>query len=113
MTFGMTVIDRFTQQLAASWTQGNFQFSGIITGNDVADFLLGHPENSTGAAAAGANRVSLWWDAYFEDRIRVTPNLSLTLALRYQVHPWLALEVGPEGGNYLWTSWTSRDLAEV
>ena len=101
MTFGMTLIDRFTQQLAASWTQGNFQFSGIITGNDVADFLLGHPENSTGAAAAGANRVSWWWDAYFEDRIRVTPNFSLTLALRYQVHPWLALEVGPEGGNYL------------
>ena len=101
MTWGMTIIDRFTQQLAASWTQGNFQFSGIITGNDVADFLLGHPENSTGAAAAGANRVSMWWDAYFEDRIRVTPNLSLTLALRYQVHPWLALEVGPEGGNYL------------
>ena len=31
----------------------------------------------------------------------MTPNFSLTLALRYQVHPWLALEVGPEGGNYL------------
>ena len=41
MTFGMTIIDRFTQQLAASWTQGNFQFSGIITGNDVCRLPVG------------------------------------------------------------------------
>lgn len=101
LTWGFTYVDRFTQQLAASWTQGFFSFTGGITGNDVADFILGHPESATGASAGAANRASMWWDAYIEDRIRMTQNFSLTLALRYQVHPWLGLEAGPEQGNYL------------
>ena len=91
MAFGFTVVDKFIQQLAASWTQGAFSFTGAITGDGMADFLLGHPESAIGAAPGAPNRVSLWWDVYFEDQYRVSRNFSLTASLRYQLHPWFSV----------------------
>jgi hypothetical protein len=88
MAWGFTFVDKFIQQLAASWTQGAFLFSGVITGNGMADFLLGHPETAQGAVPGAPNRVALWMDGYFEDQIRLTRNFSLTASLRYQYHPW-------------------------
>ena len=87
MAWGFTLVDKFLQHLSASWTQGQFDFTGAITGNGMGDFLLGNPETALGAVPGAPNRVALWGDAFFEDQFRMTRNFTLTASLRYQYHP--------------------------
>ena len=88
MAWGFTFVDKFLQHLSASWTQGAFSFTGVITGNGMADFLLGNPEVAQGAVPGAPNRTSLWGDAFFEDQFSMTRNFTLTASIRYQYHPW-------------------------
>ena len=104
MAWGVTVVDKFLQQLSASWTQGAFSFDGRFTGNGMGDFLLGNPEVAQGAAPGAPNRVSLWGDAYFEDQIRLTRNFTLTASVRYQYHPWYST-AGSTPTTGAFTSW--------
>jgi hypothetical protein len=58
MAWGFTFVDKFLQHLSASWTQGAFSFTGVNTGNGMADFLLGNPEVAQGAVPGAPNRTS-------------------------------------------------------
>ncbi|MBI2221472.1 MAG: TonB-dependent receptor [Acidobacteria bacterium] len=71
---------------AGNFTAGNFSFSGIVTGNSFADFLLGAPESFLQVSGdARRNFRSLSYAAFFEDNYKVRSNVTLTLGVRYEV----------------------------
>jgi Carboxypeptidase regulatory-like domain len=69
-------------------TQGNFNFNGVYTGNDFADFLLGYAQgyNEAGVQDSGQwNNIS--YAAYILDNWRVNNRLTLNLGLRWDGIP--------------------------
>lgn len=68
-------------------THGDFFFTGQLTGDPLADLLLGYP---FGAAETGQTGLfgMRWWEfgSYFMDDFRATPNLTLNLGLRYDIY---------------------------
>src|SRR5260370_3206852 len=68
---------------------GTFSFVGTNSGNGMADFLLGLPDNVTRADA-----LNLWGahgnfsGYYFQDNYRVTHNLTLNLGARWEINPF-------------------------
>lgn len=69
-------------------TEGSFSFNGQFTGNAVADFLLGYPNNYS---ECSANVRGLWrynqLEAFGEDDWKATRRLSLNLGVRYYYIP--------------------------
>jgi len=96
MKFGFRVGEKmFYNQLVCTNCRGNLSFSGVYTnqpgfgasGNAVADFLLG-----IGASGQWRNRASCYeasrdFEAYAQDRWRVSPKLTLTAGLLYAFNP--------------------------
>ncbi|PYV41497.1 MAG: hypothetical protein DMG09_04585 [Acidobacteria bacterium] len=68
---------------------GQFNFDGTETGYDVADYLLGAPRHFTQASLQFLDSRSKYGGAYVQDSIRVRPNLTLNLGLRWEFsQPW-------------------------
>lgn len=67
---------------------GTFHFNGLFTGNDIADFLLGLPEESDLDNVVNDNfGRSRWWAFYGQDSFHVTQRLTLDYGLRWEQHP--------------------------
>lgn len=67
---------------------GAFQFAGKMTGNTVADFLLG--DSSTASRSIGPDTIDArqWMYAFYvQDDIRILSNLTVNLGLRYELAP--------------------------
>jgi hypothetical protein len=79
---------RLTQEVekAANLMRGSVGFTGEMTGDPVADFMLGVPRTVTGAEALIRAQARNWkYGAYFMDDWHVTPRLTLNLGVRYQL----------------------------
>lgn len=64
---------------------GNFIFTGLYSGLDFADFLLGLAQQaSVQYGSASYHFAQNSWDGFVEDNWRVRANLTLTLGLRYE-----------------------------
>ena len=67
-------------------SRGLFNFTGGISGNAAADFLLGLPLNDTTPGLGGLVLSRQWRDAFFvSDKWNATKNLTLTVGLRYEL----------------------------
>jgi len=66
--------------------RGSFIFTGLATGNDFADFLLGYPQ-TTGVQFGNPNTYLRSWGlaAYGQDDWRVTKTFTLLYGLRYDM----------------------------
>ena len=65
--------------------RGLYTFSGVYTGNALADFLLGDPSQAqVGLGEGSENAHTSWAHFYIQDGWRVTPNLKLDVGLRYE-----------------------------
>ena len=88
LKFGFSwAIYRKTQDAFAN-TQGNFTFTGLYTGNDFADYLLGYGQ----AYSEDGNKISGQWNnispaLYVQDNWRVNNRLTLNLGLRWDGIP--------------------------
>ncbi len=77
---------------------GSFIFNGQYTGQEFADFLIGAPYQSYTDDITTNNRGrSQAYAFYAQDNWRATPNLNITLGLRYEYHPPFHAEDGNVG----------------
>jgi Carboxypeptidase regulatory-like domain len=68
---------------------GYFSFTGVETGSDLADFLIGAPANFHQGVQLPLNSRAWYFGAYGQDSWRVTPHLNLNYGLRWDVpQPW-------------------------
>ena len=76
-------LDRFFQQS----NRGSFSFTGAVSGNAIADFLLGLPTSTTRAVGKGIynNIHQTRQGYYFQDDWRVSQKLTLNIGLRYEI----------------------------
>ena len=86
----------FFQQTAPS---GWLQYFGNYSGYALADALLGVPQSTLQDHLAGKVDPTRYWDLseFVQDNIRVTPNLTLNLGLRYEIN---SPANGPTVGNF-------------
>ncbi|MEO8128105.1 MAG: carboxypeptidase regulatory-like domain-containing protein [Bryobacteraceae bacterium] len=76
-------LDRFFQQS----NRGSFSFTGAVSGNAIADFLLGLPASTTRAVGNGIynNIHQIRQGYYVQDDWRVSRQLTLNIGLRYEI----------------------------
>ena len=65
----------------------NFSFTGDISGNGLADFLLGYPQNFVEANTQVLNTRFTGWAVFAQDNWKVSDRLSLDLGVRWE--PWI------------------------
>lgn len=67
-------------------TEGSFSFTGTLTGNAIADYLLGIPASASAAAPPGPDGVnnSTVWQGFVQDDWKVRSDLTLNIGLRYE-----------------------------
>ena len=67
---------------------GNSNFSGVFTGNDYADFLLGLPsQTSYGDVTHDNDGYNQRYQAYIQDSFRFSPKLTLEYGVRWDWNP--------------------------
>ena len=68
-------------------TNGHFSFTGQYTNNALADFLVGRAYNYTETALDPFGKY-VWYnlEPYFEDQVKLKPNLTLTAGVRYEYY---------------------------
>lgn len=75
---------------ASFLTEGDFSFDGSITGNPIADFLVGRPVNYSRDSPGASDVLSWEYAPFFQDDWRVTRRFTLNLGLRYSLEtPWV------------------------
>jgi carboxypeptidase family protein/TonB-dependent receptor-like protein len=76
-----------TGRRAANDPRGRFNFSGEMTGNPVADFMLGLPRSVIPPTDQIQGHVGGWRNGFFVNDIwQATPALTLSLGLRYELN---------------------------
>jgi carboxypeptidase family protein len=88
--FGVTITPEGKSELAnpsSNNTNGTFAFYGQVTGNALADFVIGRAFSYTETALDFFGNYR-WYDIepYIEDQIKLRPNLTLTVGVRYEYY---------------------------
>lgn len=89
LKFGGDFFKMFNNSIQVNDGRGTFTFNGSRTGNPMADFLLGLPNQtqrqvSLGPGTSNSRRNSL--DLFFQDDWKVSSKLTLNLGLRYEAN---------------------------
>lgn len=82
--FGITAYQYRSSVVGNVYAQGNFSFNGTVTGNGMADFLLGDLASLTqGANNTGFTRKN-YVGAYAQDTWKITRRLTLNIGTRWE-----------------------------
>jgi trimeric autotransporter adhesin len=74
-----------TDSRADANARGTFVFSGLYTGIDFADFLLGLPQQSTAQFGPGLEQFrSRSWDLFLQDDWRASDSVTVNAGVRYE-----------------------------
>jgi hypothetical protein len=69
-----------------NWPFGQIFFTGDITGNGAADFMLGYPKTTLTPEGVPISKIRQWrYGFYIQDDWKATSNLTLNLGLRYDL----------------------------
>ena len=84
LTFGVNFMRMQLNYLSTFQSNGQFTFGGNISGDNLADYMLGLPSNfAQGNPEAEAWRYT-YFGLYLHDNIRLLPNLSLNAGIRWE-----------------------------
>ncbi|HWF48424.1 MAG TPA: carboxypeptidase regulatory-like domain-containing protein [Bryobacteraceae bacterium] len=76
-----------TTRLAANNAQGYFDFTGAVSGNAAADFMLGMPLTDTTVTPEVEGSGAQWRDGFYvQDKWDITRKLTLNLGFRYEYY---------------------------
>jgi len=94
-TFGgqsrLNMLDQYSQNNG----RGTFFFSGAATGSALADYLLGLPQSSSVSFGNPDQGYNVWaFNAFVMDDLRLRPNLTLNLGVRWEYEPPIAEAFG-------------------
>jgi hypothetical protein len=85
MTYGANLRYQMLDVVSQQNPRGSFTFSGSISGDAFADFLLGLPNTSAIANGNPDKGYRGWgYDAYLSDDFRVNPSLTITMGVRWE-----------------------------
>ncbi len=124
LRFGFELTRQNYNQVGNQFSRGQFStqantttMSGTRTGGDAfAEFLLGHLYQSTVAVAlAQAEYQRNAYHAFVDDTFRVTPKLTLTMGLRYELTPPWVNQLGNQFalGSLSFTGSYPTDIAQT
>ena len=82
-------------QALGAWNRGSFNFTGQYTGDGFGDFLMGLPfQGARGFARDLFGFYDRDQDLFINDTWKVTPHLTLTLGLRWDIiHPYTPMDL--------------------
>src|SRR6185437_2352358 len=70
--------------LYEDWSATSIGFSGVYTGDSVADLLMGVPDSTRTSFGGPTLNLKSWYQSYYvEDNYKVTPKLTLNYGLRW------------------------------
>ena len=88
IAFGVNAANMRLASFSNFQRNGNFTFNGQVTGNALADFMVGKPSTFTqNNGQIGAERLTIP-SLYVQDNFRLTPRLTLNAGLRWD--PYMA-----------------------
>ncbi len=83
---GLEIRKLITLRTANNNPRGLFSFTGALSGDAAADFMLGNPQQVTTAGALFPGSVAEFRDGFFAmDKWQVRPKLTITYGLRYEL----------------------------
>jgi len=84
LSFGANVMHRTSDFQVSTQQNVAYTFNGQITNDPTVDLLLGRPFAVTQGNLTQQNQFANYFSMYAEDKIRVTPRLSMNLGLRWE-----------------------------
>jgi hypothetical protein len=87
--FGFLGLHEAERLNAQFWTSGWDTFTGAITGNSFADYLIGRPLTYLQRSVFNNSETTMSYGMYAQDNLKVTSRLTLNLGIRYDLMlPW-------------------------